>query len=567
MPARLPDSIKPQIIQQWLRGKSRNDIAADNGISEGAVTNILNEWKLNLGTRNADELREFALILKDVGISPSQCGLGFRMASILLGMGVSEDDFHAFILDVYNRCKNIGLSPENISSHLQDLIAFSTTNVMPLSKVTDYLNEKREEKVKLEEEIHSLNAQISALKQEEKNYQSGRDKALREKEMTIETLNWYFELKQQLVRYSIPIEDVSEFAKLVTNIREHSGYDSGKVIDEYRNLETLRKNRYELHRDVASLENSVKYLKEQNSALDVDVQLHNQTISAYNSLKDMGFGLNEFNFLVDTVKEIAHENGLQAKEAVSKLLSDVEHQYSRKVGFELKIQNQREELNKLSREQEKLRSELLLIPILRSKLLMLLQSGLSEQDIISVADIIEKLSPVANAVMGTSNVDMQSLISDLSKYKDIKSAVQRLTENLEPLKKETAFYVNQIYTLEQENRRIFSSSIHLIRVFEFVQGAVFSIREEIKNLVSIYLFVTEQLLKMQSHDIKKMQLGPNQFNEFAALSRSKMGQKDVPISEIKKDVKEAIEILINKISPNNDTLAADLLVAYNALME
>jgi hypothetical protein len=43
MPARLPDNIKSLVIQQWLEGKARNDIAADNVLSDGAVTNIVNE--------------------------------------------------------------------------------------------------------------------------------------------------------------------------------------------------------------------------------------------------------------------------------------------------------------------------------------------------------------------------------------------------------------------------------------------------------------------------------------------------------------------------------------------
>ena len=46
MQARLPDNIKSLVIQQWLEGKPRNDIAAENGLSDGAVTNIVNEWKL-----------------------------------------------------------------------------------------------------------------------------------------------------------------------------------------------------------------------------------------------------------------------------------------------------------------------------------------------------------------------------------------------------------------------------------------------------------------------------------------------------------------------------------------
>jgi hypothetical protein len=61
MPARLPDTIKSLVIQQWLEGKPRNDIAADNGLSDGAVTNIVNEWKHNLGFSLADDLRQLVL--------------------------------------------------------------------------------------------------------------------------------------------------------------------------------------------------------------------------------------------------------------------------------------------------------------------------------------------------------------------------------------------------------------------------------------------------------------------------------------------------------------------------
>ena len=86
------------------------------------------------------------------------------------------------------------------------------------------------------------------------------------------------------------------------------------------------------------------------------------------------------------------------------------------------------------------------------------------------------------------------------------------------------------------------------------------------NLVLMYMFITMHLLKPQFHDIEKLQ-SPRQFNEFAAVSRSKRGEKDVPIKEIKKDVREAVEVLLNTIGSTNDTLAADLLVAYNALME
>jgi hypothetical protein len=154
MPAKLPNAIKSGVIQQWLQGRPRNDIAAENGLSSGAVTNMVNEWRHNLGFAAADELRELAVTMKKVGITAAQCALGFRSATLMLKIGVDEGSFESFILDVYNHCKDIGLSPENISLYLQDLLEFSRT-VLPLSKIPHYIKQKTEEKTKLEQELES----------------------------------------------------------------------------------------------------------------------------------------------------------------------------------------------------------------------------------------------------------------------------------------------------------------------------------------------------------------------------------------------------------------------------
>jgi hypothetical protein len=63
------------VIQQWLTGRSRNDIAVENGLSSGAVTNIVNEWRLGFGLAAADQLRELAVTLKKVGVNAAQCAL------------------------------------------------------------------------------------------------------------------------------------------------------------------------------------------------------------------------------------------------------------------------------------------------------------------------------------------------------------------------------------------------------------------------------------------------------------------------------------------------------------
>jgi hypothetical protein len=127
MPSKLPDNLKSLVIQDWLSGKQRDKIAGDNGLSAGAVTNMVNEWRQALGFSTTDGLRELAVTLKKIGITPAQCALGFRAALTMNRLGVKEDDFESFMSDVYRRSKNLGLTPESIACYLTNLIEFSKT--------------------------------------------------------------------------------------------------------------------------------------------------------------------------------------------------------------------------------------------------------------------------------------------------------------------------------------------------------------------------------------------------------------------------------------------------------
>ena len=69
MPTRISDVLKSAVIQQWLEGIARDTIAANNDLSGGGVTNIINEWKQGLGSSVADDLRELAVALKKIGIT------------------------------------------------------------------------------------------------------------------------------------------------------------------------------------------------------------------------------------------------------------------------------------------------------------------------------------------------------------------------------------------------------------------------------------------------------------------------------------------------------------------
>jgi hypothetical protein len=183
MTNKLQDQIKSLVIQQWLQGLSRDSIAANCGISTGAVTGIVNEWRQGLGSTTGTELRELAVTLKKVGINPAQCATGFRAAIAMTKLGVKEDDFESFMSDVYNRCSNIGLEAEKIASYLKDLLEFSRS--VPFSRISGYVQQKLYDKQKLEEEMEKLKAQIGVLQKEISDSENLRNAALHDQKLLL----------------------------------------------------------------------------------------------------------------------------------------------------------------------------------------------------------------------------------------------------------------------------------------------------------------------------------------------------------------------------------------------
>jgi hypothetical protein len=91
----------------------------------------------------ANALRQPSVTMKKVGIITAQCALGIRAAMIKNKIGVKEYNIEYFISDIYNHCKDIGISAENVAIHSQDLLEFSrTTSPMPISRIDDYPREK-----------------------------------------------------------------------------------------------------------------------------------------------------------------------------------------------------------------------------------------------------------------------------------------------------------------------------------------------------------------------------------------------------------------------------------------
>ena len=70
---------KLSVIDDWLNGESRNDIAIKHNIGSSTVYNIIEEWSNGIGVQRADRLREIAIKLKKNGLTVNDCAKGLRI--------------------------------------------------------------------------------------------------------------------------------------------------------------------------------------------------------------------------------------------------------------------------------------------------------------------------------------------------------------------------------------------------------------------------------------------------------------------------------------------------------
>lgn len=344
--------MKDEVIRLYLQGLSRDDIARTCGVAEGTVSNIIDDWKRKLDIPDVQSLRDLAVNLKRYGIDAAQCTEGLRIKNTMKKLGVNPNQFEGFINEVYEYCQRIGLAPQDIASNLQALINLSKD--IPFSKIPERIEEKKKEKIQLEEEMRRLNEEIKTLKETKRTLEMEislakdlRDLALQEEKTTTAELKKYSNFNTELRRYDIPIDDLPKLVQLLYEIRQH-GYDVGKVLSEYQDLLFIKEKRDIFWRQIREVKDEKTKLQDVCSFLKAEVSRHSQRLHTYDELESLGLGIRELRILCNTIKEIAAENGKGYKDAIEQFLERVEKLYD---GIKLrqKINQQKEKQPKYAK--------------------------------------------------------------------------------------------------------------------------------------------------------------------------------------------------------------------------
>jgi DNA repair exonuclease SbcCD ATPase subunit len=354
-------------------------------------------------------LRELGIMLRKSGITASQCAVGFRLASIMKELGVNQDNFGHFISETYNQCGEIGLQPKHIAYNTKQILDLAGS--MPLSQIHDYIQEKTTEKRKLEEDI-------SKIAQEQLQAKATLEEALHKKKSTLVQLEQFSDLKVELDKLHISVQDIPRTVALFQGLRRN-GYNVDTLALLVSNWEASGAMQAELEKRIADLTAAERDLRDRWERLTF---LNQQKESLFKELQDMGCGLKELKVLSGIIHEVAAERGIPENMAVQMFLQDIEKNYDNKLGYESMLGRLRSEIANMNKELNTTRSALALNKGVAIAATGLLSTGFSDQQILNLAWALQ--SDINNK---------ECLEADLNKYRSLKKAIEGLNQELRNL--------------------------------------------------------------------------------------------------------------------------------------
>src|SRR5215218_10981818 len=146
MEAKIPKSIREQVIKQWLQGTSRDQIA--NDIGAGTVSSIIKNIKQK-DNPDIDLLRGVAILLKKEELDLDVFACSIRIKKKMDEMGINEDHVESLIENINIHCFKCGLTAEEFINTVDKVSALSENLGMPVDQLSRYIIQEQLELKKL----------------------------------------------------------------------------------------------------------------------------------------------------------------------------------------------------------------------------------------------------------------------------------------------------------------------------------------------------------------------------------------------------------------------------------
>jgi hypothetical protein len=414
----IAEDTKNDVVQKWLQGYQRDKIASDMQLGTGTVSEIITDWKKEIGLPDAAALRQFATELRRIGINTSECALGCRLMNLIAKLGIDEESFESFASKVYSQCLERNITPKEIVETSEQLL--SLRQPLQISQLPEYIKRQIAEVERLENEL-------KGLRDAKDNAQSETNKTLKNNKITTYAVNEYIRMRSLLQEYGLTLDEleIHKLAKVLQELK-HYEFDPMTIANKLYSIEHLQKRENELRNSITLVEESLNNITKECSKHEQLLASHKIGLQLYSELEQNGIRLKELSSLRNLVVEISGcNNNLPPYYAFTKFIKDIESQYDKKLGFERKLTDMDNQLRKSKQELHDLSLDYAQKKNVLDILTELIKYGVTEESIIHLTQIIKE-----------TKLDVSALGNDLREYGDIKSAYNSLFTKVLSLKSE-----------------------------------------------------------------------------------------------------------------------------------
>jgi len=152
---KIPEPMRLKVINDWLLGMSRDDIAFVNSISKGTVSNIIKEFKRR-EIMDYDLVRLTAINLRGKGLTLADLSSSLNLRNMLDMLELPEERVEKFLmaLSIHNY-KNDIEEPEKFINQVEKTSEYVHRLDVSVFDIIEEFENKEKELQKLESEIYS----------------------------------------------------------------------------------------------------------------------------------------------------------------------------------------------------------------------------------------------------------------------------------------------------------------------------------------------------------------------------------------------------------------------------
>ncbi len=156
-------------------------------------------------------------------MTPADLASFFRLYNFFRSSGAKENEIESFITNI-----NSGYIPQgNAIELINQIHEITKLESVPPEQLPNYVKRKLEEKQRIDQEIHQADA------------------ILQSKNVTIEAINGYLKLNDELDKHGLSAQDTDKLLNLLQNAKEYQ-FDAKKIARKLRGIQRLEKKEKQL---------------------------------------------------------------------------------------------------------------------------------------------------------------------------------------------------------------------------------------------------------------------------------------------------------------------------------